>query len=151
MKKNKKSKFILGFLVGGIVGAGLYFAASKKKGFQTPKSVIESGDEIREHGVELVDEIRQYVSPSIESAKVNAIPVYDRVVDRIVPVVEDALDRSVSLIEDLRNRVTPTAEEIRSKVDAFSSHETLDKSIDQIESLDDSDIAPKKSDTHLMN
>ena len=151
MKKNKKSKFILGFLVGGIVGAGLYFAATKRKGFKIPKSVIGSGDEIVEHGVELVDEIRQYVSPSIESAKVNAIPVYDRVVDSIVPFVEDALDRSASLIEDLRNRVTPTAEEIRSKVDAFSSYETFDEPLNNIDPLDDLDIAPKKSDTHLMN
>ena len=151
MKKNRKSKFILGFLVGGIVGAGIYFAATKKKGFKIPTSIIESGDGMREHGVELVDEIRQYVSPSIESAKVNAIPVYDRVVDNIVPIVEDALDRSVSLIEDLRNRVSPTAEEIRSKVDAFSSHETLDESVDQRDPLDDLDLVPQKSDTHLMN
>ena len=98
------------------------------------------------------------MSPSIQSVKVNAIPVYDRVVDSIIPVVEDALDRGVSLIEDLRNNVNPAAEEIRSKVDAFSSYENLDDSKNEINSsdhlttsLDDSDIAPKKTDTHLMN
>tara|TARA_B100000029_G_scaffold440610_1_gene457846 strand:+ start:8400 stop:8876 length:477 start_codon:yes stop_codon:yes gene_type:complete len=158
MKKNKKSKFILGFLLGGAVGAGVLFAVTKKKGIKIPNSIIDSREEIREHGKGFIDELRQHVSPSIQSVKVNAIPVYDRVVDSIIPVVEDALDRGVSLIEDLRNNVSPAAEEIRSKVDAFSSYENLDDSKNEINStdhltssLDDSDIAPKKTDTHLMN
>ena len=94
MKKNKKSKFILGFLLGGAVGAGVLFAVTKKKGIKIPNSIIDSGEEIREHGKGFIDELRQHVSPSIQSVKVNAIPVYDRVVDSIIPVVDAAIKKS---------------------------------------------------------
>ena len=42
MKKNKKSKFILGFLLGGAVGAGVLFAVTKKKGLKIPNSIMDS-------------------------------------------------------------------------------------------------------------
>ena len=106
MASNDSSgSFVLGFLVGGIVGAAVGLLLAPKSGQDTRAELIERSEAWRGRAEEMAAELRARAAPTVETAR-----------ERIAPAVETARERVAPAVETARERVTPIVEEVNTRL-----------------------------------
>ena len=97
--------FVLGFLVGGIVGAAVGLLLAPRSGEDTRAELAGRSEAWRNRAEEMAANLRERAAPAVDTAR-----------ERIAPAVDTARDRINPAIDAARERVTPIVEEVNTRL-----------------------------------
>ncbi len=97
MSRNGGESFVLGFIIGGVIGALAALLMAPKKGSETRSDFLERSIAIRAKAEEWAAQARSHAqdraSAGVTTAREHIAPQYDNVRERVTPVVEQVSSR----------------------------------------------------------
>ena len=97
--------FVLGFLIGGIVGAAVGLLLAPRSGQDTRAELAGRSEAWRNRAEEMAASLRERTAPAVDNAR-----------ERIDPAVESARERITPAVEGVRERVTPIVEQVNTRL-----------------------------------
>lgn len=97
--------FVLGFLIGGIVGAAVGLLLAPRSGQDTRAELAGRSEAWRNRAEEMAANLRERAAPAVDTAR-----------ERIDPAVESARERITPAVEGVRERVTPIVEQVNTRL-----------------------------------
>lgn len=97
--------FVIGFLVGGIVGAAIGLMLAPKTGADTRQLITQRSDAWRSRAEEMAANLSGQVGPAIDSAR-----------ERVAPTIENVRSRVEPAVESVRERVNPVVEQVSARI-----------------------------------
>jgi gas vesicle protein len=87
--KDSGSQFMMGFLIGGIIGTIAGILLAPRPGAETRADLFDYGEVVRERAEEMVARVKDEVGPTVESVRKRVIPV----IEQISAVPGSSIDR----------------------------------------------------------
>ena len=101
------SSFVMGFFVGGIVGAVVGILLAPRPGSETRATILEQSETLRDRAEELAAKVRERAGPTVDTVRERMGPAVEGVRERVGPVVE----RVSSAVRSTDGGVAPEPEE----------------------------------------
>ena len=108
--------FVLGFLVGGIVGAAIGLLLAPRSGQDTRAELAGHSEAWRNRAEEMAANLRERAAPAVDTARERIDPAVEAARERIAPAVDTARERITPAMEDVRERVTPIVEQVNTRL-----------------------------------
>ncbi len=108
--------FILGFLIGGIVGAAVGLLIAPRSGQDTRAELAGRSEAWRNRAEEMAANLRERAAPAVDNARERIAPAVDTARERIDPAVEAARERITPAVDAARERVTPIVEQVNTRL-----------------------------------
>ncbi len=119
MNENRDNKFMIGFFIGGLIGAGLMFLMGTKEGKKVEKMIEKKGketlddleekvDELKEKGEELIkkgEAIKEQFMEQIEDKKEDLTEEASKRLDNALASVVEVQEKGVTATTNLRKRL----------------------------------------------
>lgn len=112
--------FVIGFLVGGIVGAAIGLMLAPKSGADTRQLITQRSEAWRSRAEEMAANLSGQIGPAIETAR-----------ERVNPTIENVRSRVEPAVESVREKVNPVVEQVSARIprrqspdEAVSTNET---------------------------
>ena len=77
--KESGSQFMMGFIVGGIIGTIAGILLAPRPGAETRADLLDYGEVVRERAEEMVARVKDEVGPTIENVRNKVIPVIEQI------------------------------------------------------------------------
>lgn len=77
-EKDGAGSLLVGFIIGGVVGAVAGLLLAPKPGSETRADLADYGEVVRERAEEVAAQVGQRVGPTVESVREAVDPVLDR-------------------------------------------------------------------------
>jgi len=110
------SKFLLGFFIGGLIGAVVIFFLGTKEGKKTGKLIEKKGKEALEDIEDRVEDLKEKGKELIEKGEEIKDEVIEQIKDKTDEVSTDAtkrLDKALEKLEDVQKSSLHTTSKIR--------------------------------------
>ena len=87
--KDSGSQFMMGFIIGGIIGVVAGILLAPKPGSETRADLFDYGEVVREKAEEMAARVKDEVGPAVENVRDKVAPV----IEQIAGFQESANDR----------------------------------------------------------
>ena len=116
--------FVLGFLIGGIVGAAVGLLIAPRSGQDTRAELAGRSEAWRNRAEEMAANLRERAGAGVDSARDRIGPTIDTARERINPTIDSARERISPAVEGVRDRVSPIVEQVNTRLGRTNSEET---------------------------
>ncbi|MBR62032.1 MAG: hypothetical protein CL904_05165 [Dehalococcoidia bacterium] len=77
--KDSGSQFMMGFIIGGIIGAVAGILLAPKPGSETRADLFDYGEVVRERAEEMAARVKDEVGPAVENVRNKVAPVIEQI------------------------------------------------------------------------
>ncbi|MFH0750113.1 MAG: YtxH domain-containing protein [Candidatus Gottesmanbacteria bacterium] len=116
---NRDNKFMIGFFVGGLIGAGLMFLMGTKEGKKIEKLIEKKGKETLEDLEEKVDELKEKGEELIKKGEAIKDQVMEQIEDKKEDLTEEAtkrLDSALANVVEIQEKGLTTTTNLRKRL-----------------------------------
>ena len=117
---DNNSSFVLGLVVGGVLGTVVGIMIAPKSGSETRAELIERSEAWRLRAEEMAATVRDQMGPTVQGVR-----------ERMGPAVEGVRERVTPAVEAMRERVNPVVEQVSARVGRSSDSAGTDETTQQ--------------------
>ena len=77
--KDSGSQFMMGFIIGGIIGTIAGILLAPKPGAETRADLFDYGEVVRERAEEMAARVKDEVGPTVENVRNKVVPVIEQI------------------------------------------------------------------------
>ena len=77
--KDSGSQFMMGFIIGGIIGTIAGILLAPKPGSETRADLFDYGEVVRERAEEMAARVKEEVGPNVENVRNKVVPVIEQI------------------------------------------------------------------------
>jgi gas vesicle protein len=130
-RNDNGGSFVLGFLVGGIVGAAVGLLLAPRSGQDTRAELAGRSEAWRNRAEEMAANLRERAGTGVDTARERINPTIDSARERINPAVEGVRDRVSPIVEQVNTRLGRTNSEEPNPADAAPDATSKNGGLDQ--------------------
>ncbi len=115
-ENNRDNKFMIGFFIGGLIGAGLMFLLGTKEGKKLEKLVEKKGKETLSDLEDKVDELKEKGEELIKKGEMIKEKVLEQVEEKKSDFTHEAtkrLDSALASVEEIQEKGLATTSSVR--------------------------------------
>jgi len=118
-ENNRDNKFMIGFFIGGLIGAGLMFLMGTKEGKKIEKMIEKKGKETLSDLEEKVDELKEKGEELIKKGEAIKEQVMEQIEEKKEDLTEEAtkrLDSALANVEEIQEKGLTTTANLRKRL-----------------------------------